>query len=309
MKIRIALLSLFALGCTLSAAEPTGDALLEQALRMPGNWDQMCKLPPPVAAEVPLPVYGLSVRRQNSLSKTVADHLRAHRADVVAALVKRLDAVDLTKDPKGNPGKDEPTLALSDEDLHRLTGPMISIVTELKAVETLPALLKIEDQLNSLASTAEKDSTAPVPDLPVDAIVYPRELALWETGNGGHRAEKPKANEIRRKQAILRCRVYQRELLSAMAQLLREARFQPALEGQAEQSYVAALKKEAASFSYKTLEEVPADSRAFFAMDEVQKILVQYPKAKKAEIPYTPELRAQIRGFVVQYIQESESRK
>lgn len=284
----------------LRAVEPSGEALLSEAIMRPGGYNQMCSLPPPVPIDVPLPLYGLAAPRNFNLSGLVSKRLLEHRAEVVAALVRRLDAMDLAQPlPKPKPATGPMDSGL---DAARLSGVVLDIISELKAVEALSAMLKIEAQLQSIVDRAVKDSAAPVPDLEVDGINYPQSLDLYDRVGTKviKMVKKANAPELERERALLRCRVFQRELLSTMAKLLREAGFQPFLTSSIEQAYGDAVKKAAEKLPYKKPSDIPENERFYTSWDE--RYTVPVIGRTHGTLPFTPELRAQIRGLVTQYL-------
>jgi len=288
------------LATTLRAAEPTGEALLTAAIKNPGGYDQMCASPPPVPADVPLPLYGLLARRNFHLSDFVAKQLQEHRPEVVAALVHRLEAMDLTQpSPTPKPAQEGASGVMdSGLDTSRLSGVLIEIVLKLKAVEALPALMKIEAQLDTILDAAAKDPAAFVPDLTVDGINYPKGLETTELVRKKW-VRKANAKEIEHEQAFIRCRVFQRELLSAMAKLLREAGFEPFLTSPIEQAYGDAIKKAAEKIPYKKATDIPEEERSYTFWDE--RYHVPVIGRTHGTLPFTPELRLQIRDLVSQY--------
>lgn len=314
--MRLPLLALLLLVAPLRAqdATRTGEQLLDDAILRPADFDQMCSHPPTVNIDVPLPLYGLLVRRQFNLSEKQASALLARRNDVVAALVRRLDTMDLTRHaaPKKKPANSAKggLSVLSDTDQHCFSGALLNVVMRLNAVEALPAMLKVEAQLAAVIEAAAKDNSAPVPKLEMEGIEYPNSLRAFEqfqNGSGKYESKAvANAAEIIRQQDLLHCRIYQRELLSAMAKLLRDAHFQPLLDSAIEQTYGEALKKKAQSGELRAIkkpEDIPADSRSWIRWDPIYN-LPAIPLRLHCEMLFTPELRAQIRGFVSQFLTE-----
>ena len=314
--MRLPLLALLILVVPLCAKNPTrtGEQLLDDAIVHPGGYNQMCMLPPPVNADVPLPLYGLRVSRHFHLSRKTADVLLARRAEVVAALSHRFDTMDLAKPavpkkPRANDGKAVGPME-SGYDPQLLSGVLIEVALSLNAVEALPGMLKVEAQLTAIIEAAENDAAAPVPDLPVDGIMYPPEISSWERTSKGGFKEKTMTKALERGQALLRCRVYQRELLSVMAKLMRDARFQPLLNSAIERPYGDALKKNAKSDELKAIkrpDDIPNKDRPWTHWDPIYNLPASaiWPKP---EMPFNPEVRAQIRGFVERFIKENPAK-
>jgi hypothetical protein len=289
------------------AASP--DALLDAALRDPGSYNQMCSLPPPVKADVPLPIYGQTVPRHFNLSEKNAAKLLAQRDAVAKALAARLEAMDLARlPPKPAPKESKAFPPPATFSTHTLSGVLLEIVIALKAAEALPGLLKVEAQLDAILAAAEKDPSAPIPELEVDGIWYPSQLQPvdYVKMDGKYEAKpKPDAAAILRKQHLLNCRVYQREVLSVLARLLRDAHFQPLLDSDIEKSYAAGLQEAVAKSKqlsdFKNPGDIPPDDRDYIKWDPLYNLPVagSWPKA---ELPFTRKLRAQIRGFAEQFL-------
>jgi len=100
-------------------------------------------------------------------------------------------------------------------------------------------------------------------------------------------------------------RIYQRELLSVMAALLRHERFQPLLDSELERSYLEHLKKEAQSELLKGIKKpedvTPKDNGwGWITFDPIHKLPVikHWPQFTT----YTPALRLKIREWVKDFL-------
>jgi hypothetical protein len=87
---------------------------------------------------------------------------------------------------------------------------------------------------------------------------------------------------------------------------VRAAKFLPFFDSPIEKAYGAAIQKTAGQRPYRELSDVPPHLRDFFEWDEHEKVVVpKYswtPNTAVASIPFTPELRMQIRGLATQYL-------
>lgn len=245
-------------------ADPSAAKLLDQTIANPGNWDQMCASPPPIPFDVPLPLYSLAVPRFFTVSPEKISSLEARRAEIVSELTRRLHVLDLSKQtsqPAGGSSEEN-----SGQDPHGLSGLLLQIVMDLNAVETLPELLRLETDLNQRIDKAIDDKLAPLPDLDLDSPVEWQETGI-------------KALPTERNRRLFAARVYQRELLSTMATLLRHEKFEPLLKSDIEAHYLELLK---------------------FEKDPQTQLTWGYEPARY--LPYTPELRREIRQFALEFL-------
>lgn len=294
-------------------ATRTGARLLDDAIRN-GGYNQTCSADELVEADVPISLYWLRAKPAFIPSEESFATLLARRADVVAALASIFDKMDVAKpaapQKKQSDGKKHEWDPIADFDSQQLSVALLNVVMRLSAADALPGMLKVEAQLVAIIEAAERDAAAPVPRLEVDGVGYPESLRESEyvTDKAGKSEWKRKANakEIEHNQAIYKCRFYQRELLSLMAKFLRDARFQPLLDSAFERLYGDVLKASAKSDElkgYKKPDDIPEKDRQWIRWDSIYNVPTLSSKSKD-ETPYTPELRAQIRGFVSQFLTE-----
>ena len=252
-----------------AAAEPFAGNLLDEIIARPGGWNQMCSGGPLIPADVPLPLYSLAAPRTFPLSQNNIARVRARRAEVASEITARLKKIyffvpsvrpeDLSSETYSRlAATPEGRLALWDNQAYgtnRLTGVVLQIVLESKAVEALPELLRLEADLNQRLENVAKDNGITLPDL---------EFYAEASFSGLDFQSKSYPREHR----LVVARIYQRELLSVMAALLRDRHFQPILDSEVEKHYLESLKGTAS------------------------------PKF----MPYTPKLRQQILQFVQDYL-------
>ena len=207
-----------------------GRKLLAETIDKPGSWIQICMGPGPLPFEAPVPVFsGSLVLRDFRLGGKEIEQLQANREDVTLAMVEALKAMDFTKPPKEGGSETGGTSGTkrSGQKLEWLSGLHLEIIGALNAVETLPELLRLEDQLHGLLMAAEKDDKAPLPPLDLSGA------ASFEKP-GDQLKKRPnkwwESPEYQRDKAIFTSRVVQREILGMITVLLRNEEFAPAKE-------------------------------------------------------------------------------
>ena len=284
----------------LLAREPNASDLVDKMIRQPGDYDQLCAELEPLSAKVELPLYRMIVFRDVKLSAANLQTLREHRAEVVPELVQRLTTLDFlrpvaapkeVKFRKPKPGEEGDIPegdAIENSGLNprSLSGVFYQMIVGLDAVETLPQLLRLEEQLRSLIAAADADRKAPLP---------------YATPDG---ALNIKTKLSKRDQSLVAARVTQRELLSVMMQLLRRQQFAPLLESNYEKAYAKVLKERASEEDLRDI-KTPADAKAkgedYLTFDPIYKVPVGYFH-EDPTFPFSREIREEMRGLVQQFI-------
>jgi len=287
------MLLLITLAATFPAsADTSAGKLINEIIREPGHWSQMCSMPPAIPFDVPLPYYSLVTPRYFSLSEENVARLQKARAQVVPEIVLRIGKIDLSRPPKQQ--KDSFSTTDSNQDPNHLSGLLLEIILKLNAVETLPELLRLEAELDVRLSTADKDGGRSLPALEVGGPAFMTEVQHAKTSS--------------RQQRMFVSRIYQRELLSVMAALLRDEKFQPLLDSALERSYLEFLKKQAQSEELKHIkkpEDVPPTQKGWggISFDSIHQLPVAWHWPEFTT--YTPELRSQIRNWVCDYLKRT----
>lgn len=248
-------------------ADPGAAKLLDQTIRNPGYWSQMCSIPPPLPFDVPLPLYSLAVERFSTLTPENVSRLQAQRAEVVREIIARLHNLDLSRRAPQTTGYSSPQN--SGQDPYALSGLLLQIIIDLNAVETLPELLRLESDLSQRIERANDNPYATLPDLDLDSPV------IWQEMDALH------PTPTRHEQQLFAARVYHRELLSVMATLLRHEKFEPLLKSDIEARYTEFLKHD-------------KDSQASPALGN----------NRNHYLAYTPELRHEIRNFTLEFLKQ-----
>lgn len=217
-----------------SVGAPAGEAgkkLLAEIMERPGGWRQMCSFLEPTPFDAPVPVYsGSLLTRYFELGDKEAALGQKQRSEVLPALMEALTGMDLARPPGvtrgwSDPGEGGGTRAGFKPDW--LNPLHLRIIRELNAVEALPELLRLEGQLHGLLETGEKDAKALLPDLPLDASIFPvRPGAAYHDKEIGPAILDSAA--FKRDRRVLTCRIFQREILGTITVLLRIEDFPPA---------------------------------------------------------------------------------
>jgi hypothetical protein len=157
-----------------------------------------------------------------------------------------------------------------------LSDPLYESLVGIDAIETLPVLLRLEERL---AAEVAKGSA---------------QHRDWF--HGSLSAEDSHYWNVL---------VAQREVLSVMLQLLRGQRYQPLLDSEFEKVYAAKIKDPASQEGMRDF-KTPADAKAknatWLRFDPIYHIPVS-KSAPPPEMPFTPEVRAQVRGLAEQFLQ------
>jgi hypothetical protein len=269
-------------------AKPGASELLDEIISVPGAWSQMCgMIAPDLSGDVPIPLYSLAAPLHYSLSQQNIHRLRERRGEVVAEVVSRLSQIDLSKSPKVRPhASGAYSLDKSSQDPRYLTELMLQIIQELKIVEALPHLLRLEFDLAAHLKEAESNKNVALPPLDLDP-------ARGLVGSGASK--------------VYVARVYQSELLGLMAGLLREVRFEPLLQSKIEAKYYDSLKRQAKSpglVQIKGPTDIPKEQEVWISFDSVHNIpkVTQFRASSEFSIPKTPEVRLEIRQYVENYL-------
>jgi hypothetical protein len=263
------------------ATAESDSALLEKVLKEPGRWSQMCAGAGTLDFDVPLPLYTLAAPRMNSLSAENLGRLKQRQPAIVRTLSERLKNIDLTKPAKS--GR-EP----------QLSGVLLDIVISLRAIETLPELLRLEHELNWTLIRAESQGAKVLPSLDLDSPLF------WK---GEVFEDKTHPDQ----RALFTVRVYQRELLSVMAALLRQQKMPELLHSEIEAKYAEHVKTEAQTPELRDINkpaDVPQEQRGWISFDPIYGLPVREGFRSATFIPYSTSIRNSIRQCATDYLKE-----
>ena len=298
----------------------TGAQILDQVIANPGDYSQMCGMPSPIPFDAPLPLYGPLAPRHYSLSSQSITLLQAYRAEIVPVLLERLKAIDFAQtgaatldivpvqqgqlriiDPSQPATATPDKVGPSGTDPKALSGLLLEVIQVLQAVECLPELLRLEEQLATLLTAADKAAAAPLTAFNLDSPI------MWEQPKVQAAAGKDKAKNLaerERKQQIFTSRIFQREILGLIGGLLRKEGYGPLYSSSVEKVYVEGLKKNAAKGELKELkaaEDIPWESRHWIVWDAGLNIPV-YAHGSVVRMPYTAEARAELRKLAQDFL-------
>lgn len=312
---------LLALG-TLSAApeKPTITAarLLDEIIVRPGDFDQMCDAPPAVPfAAPPIPAFGLSVSQDLFPSDEMKAKLRSRREDIVKEISSRFEKYDWLKPPaappvskkalflKKEPGNEEfDATKPSGINPRAMSGIMLTIIEDLEAVELLPQLLRLEDDLHKITQDALKDPKAPVPTVEVGGG------AMWQ----GMQEEFKDVEDwekappaLKRKQALFNALIFDRQLLGVMLQLLQHQNYGPLRESTFALLRAMAIKRKPLDeemAKIKSDKDIPENERRYIFFDKELNVPVW--RYEHAEVLYSEPMREEVRGLVQAYVKKTE---
>jgi hypothetical protein len=295
-----------------SRFKKTKPTLLPAIFDHPGAWSQMCASPPPVPFHVPVPIStGAITYRHFNLGAAETKLLQNKRPQVIAELSQALQGMSLAKSPKVVVR--DYSSEHSGERLEWLCPMHLQVIRSVSAIELLPEILNLEEQLADLLEAAEHDPDATLPALDFDLPGYVKE--------GEDLQKRPeeywKSAEHRRNQATVECRAAQRELLGTVTLLLqREGFAQLAILFRAElqetlaneivkkTESIARMKHHLAEMLSKDPKEDAPEylTRAIKSREQELVDLKTGKQKPEGEVPYTPVLRAKIRELAATFL-------
>lgn len=275
--------------CFAQEKAPTPDELIDEVVKHPTGYFQMCTPPSAPASDIPIPLYGKVVVRFLFVIESDVDKLRNQRDGVVAALGRRIDTMDPTMPAKTTSEKydDKGKMQNSGIDPAQWSGILGDIIIGLKASEDLPQLLRYENRVHDLIKRAQSEPKLEI--FPAQDLEF---FFFEET--------KP----IAKPKALVTLLITQRELLSLMLELMRDKKFQPMLDSDIEKIYATAIKARAEKEDLRDI-KTPADAvkhdKKWLSFDPIYNIPIG-PLEKRPELPYTEQSREEIRGLVEKFL-------
>ncbi len=240
------------------AAAPSASDLLDEAIWWPGDFAQVCRSDDtsgPFAAPH-IDAYGPLVPQSYFLSKDTVARLQARHAELSAELVARLKVFDWLHPPAA-PRVSKKMAALKNASLSRadpnapgpgpwepansraLGGAMLRVIGAINAVEALPELLRLEDELNTLnkraldaaqqAQPAFGSNKGKPPDVPLPVIDLGGTASPWDEWSDdweatGRDTTSPWSTwRVRLSDSL----VFQRELLGVCLGMVDKAGYAP----------------------------------------------------------------------------------
>ncbi|MFD0895885.1 hypothetical protein KBB96_08050 [Luteolibacter ambystomatis] len=301
MKIPAAFAALL-LGSTLvHAQEPVpvdGVKLLDKAIAAPGSYAQVCDV---VMAPQDVPYRAFLIQDFNGawFSKATEAAVKANRAEVVKAIRSRLLEIDFSRKAQEPPKDPNPEMSADGDDLGYDPGSLnpllLQLILDLDAIETLPELLAVEDKLVDGINKAKDDAKA-----------SPPVVAGWSVALEGGYGEDLRESVLQRKISLFNSRVAQRDLVIAMAKLMRGKSYAPYLTSKIEKDYqksakAAAKKGDLAKF--KPGEPLPPELEGMpIIVDPILHVPVN--TGVGVPIPYSRESRDEIRAAAQKWVSE-----
>jgi len=299
MKVPPVLVLCFALqfAAAVEATVPPAEQILSDAIAHPGNYDQICDVAPPLGAKIPMPLYHTLLDRELHVSSAKMESLRARRAETVVALAVMIDQIQPTESvpvvpplkvlerPEGDPER----VQQSGVSPKQISGLLMEIIVGLRAVETIPNLLTLEERLRAGIEKADSDQKAPPPTVANDGFV---------SSSGRNKLSK-------RELQLASARIAQRELLSIILQLLRQQKYPPLLHSEYERAYEKDIKARVAANpkakEIKNPEDAKAKGMEGVPFDPIYNVPVLWT-AKKPVIPFSAKVREDVRRMATEFM-------
>lgn len=284
---------------------------LDDLIRWPGDYSQICDaMQKPFPATIP--GFRSIMHGEAGFSKDKLAYIKANRAKILAAVGAKLEKIDPLRkpveqkpDPAAPKGEiDIDPIGLDPDSFNTL---LLSIIEETDGAEVLPQLLAFEDKFNALLTAAEKDPQAPLPQTDGDgAGIFPGDLL--KDDEDPEKISPERQAEIDRLQEIFAAQSVHRDILAVCVRLMRKSGYEPMLASNLEKTYGKLLKAKWGAdeqlSKYKSSADIPKEERDDIKYDPIHK--VAYMTWDTVEIPYSPEVRAEILALTRAFI---ESRK
>ncbi|MES2707914.1 MAG: hypothetical protein V4726_15080 [Verrucomicrobiota bacterium] len=283
-------------------------ASLDDMLRYPGDYSQICDaMTSPFPA--PIPAFRTRLHGEAGFSEARLELMRKNRAALIPAIAAKLEKADLTRKPKPQPPdksipKDQIDVDPVGADPAAYSTLLLAMIEEMDAKEVYPQLLKVEEKMHEMLTAAEKDPTAPLPQVDgADGAGISIEIPLKDGEDWDTLSPERKAL-IERKQELFRGQAAQRDILALLVRSMRKAGFEPMLKSSLEKTYGRLLKakwKDDGTLSkYKSAADIPAEDKENIKFDPIHK--VAYMAWNPVEIPYTEEIRDSIISLTKAYL-------
>lgn len=311
MKSRLLLLptlflvSLFPFAARAGSVAPSeGEALLNDLLRWPGSYGQICDAFP-VPSPIPLPAFRIQTEGEASFSQKNLALMKEKRAVLVPVVRKRLLGVDFTRHEKEQPK--DPSVVGEVESRPWGTDPtlfstlLLQVVRETKALEALPELIEVEARLHDLLAEIAKNPATPPPVM--DGFMGCGLFPARQAQEPENAPEKDEAT-VERERNLFLAEAAHRDLLAVMGALLRFAGYEPILNSKLEADYGKGLRKlyekNEDLHAYKSKQDIPEEEREWIGFDQLHRL--PHYKWEHVAIPYSEALRNQMRIWVGDYL-------
>lgn len=254
---------------------PSADELIEQVLKNPGNYEQMCQVQW-LEPNIPIPLFRPVLLRERSLSGSNVELLRKDRKAVVDALIQRLKAINAFPDASNEAGANA----------SQWNYTYCEIIVGMDAVETLPELLRLEKEYCDGIAKFKADPKLEVASLAGD---------FFRIEDGKENSKRSRHDE-----QVVQFALNQRELLSVILQLLRDQRYQPLLDSEFEKAYGVAVKANAKRRGWTSTNKKGEEYK--FDLDPIEHVPIFYMGLSEPTIPYTTKRRLQARSLAERFL-------
>jgi hypothetical protein len=294
----ILLAAQLALTASLQGQSPPAETLLDKVISHPGSYSQVCDVMT-APAEIPYRAFELTDFSGAGFSKANLALIAKNRDALVNALRTRLLAIHFSNEAK-QPGADpKPEENFDGEaygcDPQSLNPLLLGLIQQLHAIEALPELLIVEQQLVEQIAKAKDDAKA-----------APPVVCGWFVAMEGGSDDDETATKRDRRLKLFQSRIAQRDLVMLMALLMREKAYKPYLETTLESAYAKGLKAKARELKLpipKPGEELPAEiDGCKIEVDPITRLVRR--EFAPVLIPYTRESRDQVRAAAAKWIAE-----
>lgn len=212
-------------------------ALLDRVIVRPGSYRQSCSSwGLPANGAQPIFLYEHRLGSEFKLSDSDLRELSAARRGVAAELTRRLEKLRAVGAVPRRPGTVRDWLRPGPNP-DMLSAACLEVVTSLGVVEALPALLRLEDEIEATLQRARSAPARPFPKVNwADNTSYYLRPQTYRQTAGERRA-----------QAFSEAEAVQAELLSTVLRLLHDQRYGPLLNSRIERVFVAGRNESGAS--------------------------------------------------------------
>ncbi|MGC4013562.1 MAG: hypothetical protein QM755_03435 [Luteolibacter sp.] len=262
---------------------------LDSFILRPGVYEQSCKTIT-IPRSVPFQAFLLRDYAGSFFTNKQFEEIKASRRLLVPVIQARLTGIDLFRKATPPPKTAQADGAEFGYDPQSLNPLLLQIILLLDAHETMPGLLDIEGRLADAITRASRDSAAPVPVV----------SGWWMYPEGYSYGILTHSGTSERSMELFLARVAQRDLLVLMAHMMRKRAYTPYLATRFEAAYAkemrARVKKDDLT-RYKP--DAPDSKPSYVTIDPI--LHVPMLAFKPVLIPYSPEIRDEIRAAATQW--------
>ena len=279
----------------------TGTELIDRIIAAPGSYSQVCDFLI-TTRDVPLKPFEIQDYSGAYFSEENIALLKSRREEVVAAVRKRLGKIDLTRepvvpDPDPNADAQDADGDLYGADPMALSSFLLDMIKKTSAIEALPELLALESKMVA-AIAAARNGEEPPKVYGWYSVMFDVDRKDLDSSNAaGTGTSEYKASQTGE---LNRSRIAHRDLVTLMAYLMREQKYEPYLATDFEKEYVKGLKKQAKDHD---LDDPGKADDSSIKTDPISGI--RHYDYLEVAIPYTRPLRDGVRAAAEKWISEN----